>query len=113
MKEKNYSEETARRIDAEVKQIVEDCHKKALVILKKNRKYLNIMAEALLERETLDGGEVDDILAGRKIAEKPSAVKPENPESPSTPAPAETSPKVVLKPQTAPSQAIQPGGHVG
>ncbi len=113
MKEKNYSEETARRIDAEVKQIVEDCHKKAVAILRKNVKFLKIMAEALLERETLDGADVDAILAGKKMAAKPPAVKPENPAPPSTPAPAEATPKVVLKPRIAPSQAMKPGDHVG
>ena len=40
MKEKNYSERTAQAIDDEVKSIVESCHKEAMVILKKNRKYL-------------------------------------------------------------------------
>jgi len=112
MKEKNYSEETARRIDAEVKQIVEDCHKKALAILKKHRKFLNVMAEALLERETLDGSEVDDILAGRKISRKPPVARPQGPD-PATPVPVEASPKVALKPRPASSQAMKPGGRLG
>jgi cell division protease FtsH len=111
MKEKNYSEQTAKVIDAEVKRIVETCHKRALEILKKNRKFLKIMAEILLEREILDGSEVDDILAGRKITSKPPTIYPTTPSSPSAPAPA--TPKVALKPRTAPSQAMKPGGRIG
>jgi cell division protease FtsH len=110
MKEKNYSEQTAQMIDSEVKRIVEDCHKKAMEILKKNRKFLKTMAEVLLEREVLDSTDVDDILAGKKIAPRPT---PKNPASPSTPSnPAPVTPNVVLKPQTSPSQAIH-GGRVG
>ncbi len=111
MKEKSYSEQTAQTIDAEVKRIVEDCHKKAMDILKKNRKFLKIMAEALLEREVLDSTDVDDILAGRKIASKPPSKDSVPPPTPSSPAP--VTPNVVLKPQTSPSQAIRGGGRIG
>jgi len=106
MKEKNYSESTAQMIDAETKRMVEDCHKRAAIILKKNKKFLKTMAEALLEREVLDSSEVDDILAGRKITPKaPPAVTPSNPPAPPSAAPAST-PDIVLKPSPAPSQAI-------
>ncbi len=112
MKEKNYSEQTAQMIDAEVKRIVEDCHKKAVDILKKNRKFLKSMAEALLEREVLDSSDVDDILAGKKIA--PKAVAKDTPPPPTVPPPtAPVTPNVVLKPQTSPSQTWGGGGRVG
>lgn len=111
MKEKNYSEQTAQMIDGEVKRIVEDCHKKAIEILKKNRKFLKIMAEALLEREVLDSSDVDDILAGKKIAPK---VVAKNTPPPATPPPtAPVTPNVVLKPQTSPSQIQGGGGRIG
>jgi cell division protease FtsH len=112
MKEKNYSEQTAQMIDGEVKRIVEDCHKKATDILKKNRKVLKIMAEVLLEREVLDSADVDDILAGRKIASKPTP-KDVTPPSSTPSAPAEVSPKVALKPQPAPSQIVKRDGRLG
>jgi cell division protease FtsH len=113
MKEKNYSEQTAQMIDAEVKRIVENCHKKAMVILKKNRKFLKTMAEALLEREVLDSSDVDDILAGKKIASKPP-LKSSTPPPPPTPtSSAPVTPNVVLKPQTSPSQIRGGGGRVG
>ena len=115
MKEKNYSEQTAQMIDGEVKRIVEDCHKKATDILKKNRKFLKTMAEALLDREVLDASDVDDILAGRKIASKPPAKSPPPVPPPSSTAP--VAPNVVLKPQASPSQAVgcapRRGGRIG
>ncbi len=113
MKEKSYSEQTAKMIDAEVKRIVEECHKKAVEILKKNRKFLKTMAEALLDREVLDGEDVDMILAGKKIGPKPAPKDSAPPTTPTAAAPAETSPKINLKPQTSPSQAMKPGGPVG
>jgi cell division protease FtsH len=112
MKEKNYSEQTAQMIDAEVKRMVEDCHKKATEILKKNRKFLKTMAEALLEREVLDSTDVDDILAGKKIGPKPAPKNTAPP--PAVPPPtAPVTPNVVLKPQTSPSQIQGGGGRVG
>ncbi len=112
MKEKNYSEQTAQMIDGEVKRIVEDCHKKAIEILKKNRKFLKTMAEALLEREVLDSSDVDDILAGKKIASK--VVTKNTAPPPAVPPPtAPVTPNVVLKPQTSPSQTWGGGGRIG
>jgi cell division protease FtsH len=105
MKDKNYSEQTAQLIDGEVKRIVESCHKRATDILKKNRKFLKIMAEALLEREILDSTDVDDIMAGRKLSNKPQPKTPSNSKTPSNPSPSPVTPNVVLKPQTAPSAA--------
>ncbi len=111
MKEKNYSERTAQAIDDEVKSIVESCHREAMVILKKNRKFLKTMAEALLEREVLDASEVDMILAGKKIAPlPPKAPPPQASEPPAGTSPAPIGPK--LAPQPAPSQAME-GGRVG
>jgi len=73
--------------------------------LKKNRKLLKIMAEALLEREVLDSTDVDALMAGKKLAaiEKPKT--PSNSKTPSNPTPTPVTPNVVLKPQTAPSAA--------
>jgi len=87
MKEKTYSEETAQVIDAEVKRIVEECHRDALAILKKHRSQLKTMADALLEREVLDASDVDLILAGKDLPpmpKPPQASAP--PEAPAAPA---------------------------
>ena len=101
MKEKTYSEQTAQVIDAEVKRIVEESHDAARAILKKHRKHLKAMADALLEREVLDSSEVDLILAGKKMPPRPQAPKP--PETPSEKTVAAPAPKAspVLRPATA------------
>lgn len=59
MREKNYSEDTAQKIDAEVKAIVDGAHEQAYDILKKNRKFLDAVAKALLEKETIEGEEFE------------------------------------------------------
>ncbi|GIV97074.1 MAG: ATP-dependent zinc metalloprotease FtsH [Herpetosiphonaceae bacterium] len=61
--QRNYSEETARLIDAEVKRLVETGHERARQILEENREVLNRMAEALIEYETLDGERLRTILS--------------------------------------------------
>lgn len=66
LKEKNYSEQTAKLIDQEVKRLVEQCHKEALALLKKHRKHLETMAKTLLEVEVLDAAQVEAILSGKK-----------------------------------------------
>ncbi len=49
-----YSEETAKKIDAEIVKIINECHKEAVRLLSKHRKQLDALASALLEKETLD-----------------------------------------------------------
>src|SRR5881296_1451610 len=59
---KDYSEETAILIDSEIKRIVTDCAARARQLLDTNLEKLHILARALLERETLDGEEINRIL---------------------------------------------------
>ena len=59
---KDYSEETARQIDVEIKRIIRDCAHRTRVILEENLEKLHTLARALLERESLDGEEVALIL---------------------------------------------------
>lgn len=63
---RDYSDETARQIDAEVKALIEEAHQEAMRVLKKHKDELIKVAEILLERETLSGEEMDIILAGRE-----------------------------------------------
>ena len=58
----NYSEEVATRIDAEVRRLIDAAHVEARTILETHRATLDSMAEALLEKETLDGSDLDGIL---------------------------------------------------
>jgi cell division protease FtsH len=61
--QRNYSEDTARAIDAEVKRLVDIAHQRALQILRNNMDVLHDMAAKLIEIETLDGEELRDVLS--------------------------------------------------
>jgi cell division protease FtsH len=62
MEERTYSEETARAIDAEVRSILQDQHRRATSILTEKRNVLERMTRRLLEVETLDRAEIDAIV---------------------------------------------------
>jgi len=64
---RDYSEQTAALIDEEIKKITNECYQKAFDILQTNREKLVAVAEALLERETLSGDEIDLILEGKPL----------------------------------------------
>jgi cell division protease FtsH len=80
--QKDYSEQTAQLIDSEVKRIVTEQLIRVRRILTDNLDKLNRLADALLEYETLDGPEINAVLAGGTIArEKPvRKVQPQRPE---------------------------------
>ena len=61
---KNYSEDTARIIDDEIRRVIDEAHEKARSILNENREALNRIAEALLERETISGDDIDLLIKG-------------------------------------------------
>ncbi len=63
----NYSEQTAREIDAEIRMMVTSQYDRALALLKEKRDVLNRVADALLEYETLDCAELDKLIAGEPI----------------------------------------------
>jgi len=66
------SEDTSRRIDAEIRRIVTSQHERAVALLTEHRKELEQIGEALLEYETLDGDDIDTLLRGGKL-ERPVA----------------------------------------
>jgi cell division protease FtsH len=63
------SEAVARQVDSEVKNLLDTAYETAERTLKQNRELLEQIAEALLERETLDREEVDLLAAGEKLPE--------------------------------------------
>jgi cell division protease FtsH len=75
-----YSEKTAQEIDEEVKRIVDESYERAKRILEERIDILHRIANALLERETLDAAEIKVILAGGTLEPLPApsgaAVKP-------------------------------------
>jgi cell division protease FtsH len=72
---RDYSEDTAQQIDKEVSRIVEEAEDKATELLSANLDKLHLLAGVLLEREILDGEQIDKILRGEKL--KPIEVETE------------------------------------
>lgn len=66
--QRDYSEEIANKIDKEVKKIIEAAYTRAKEILIKNKTKLKKIARNLIERETLEGKDLDDLLNGIKLA---------------------------------------------
>ena len=70
----DYSEETARKIDHEVNTLLRQCYGRAQKLLEDNRDKLEMIAELLLERETLDGRDVEEMVEhGRVLGEEERA----------------------------------------
>ena len=62
---KQVSDETAHAIDQEVRRVIESNYDRARDILQTNIEKLHAMAEALIKYETIDDGQIKDIMAGR------------------------------------------------
>ena len=63
---KAMSDETARAIDKEVRSIIDECYEKARNILEEHRSKMDMMAEALMQYETIDSEQIDAIMEGKK-----------------------------------------------
>ncbi len=63
---KPHSPDTAREIDQEIRILIDECYAESRKILKENEDKLHVMAEALMEFETLSSEQIDDIMAGAK-----------------------------------------------
>lgn len=61
--DRKYGEDTARKIDAEIKRLIDEAYKKALTLLTENRSKLNAVAEELLVREKLEAVDFQEIFA--------------------------------------------------
>jgi len=70
--QKNYSEETARLVDSEVKRIIQEAYDRGRRLLEDNVDVLHSIAEALLDHETLTNAEVDLILRGEELPPPPN-----------------------------------------
>ena len=66
---KSLSGETAKMIDEEVRRIIDECYATARQLLEDNADKLHAMAQALMLYETIDSGQIDDIMAGREPRE--------------------------------------------
>lgn len=68
--EKNYSDETAKTIDLEVRMLIDTAHKRALEILTEKKLEVQLMTDMLMEFETLDAVDVKEIMDGTWDVEK-------------------------------------------
>jgi cell division protease FtsH len=93
---KDYSEQTAEDIDAEVKRIIDNAFKVARDMINSNRDKLELIANALLEYETLEGYQVEEIVRTGKFTPPPPTprIEPPSGAQAATPLP-ETPPKPV------------------
>jgi cell division protease FtsH len=91
---KNVSEATMQSVDAEIRRIIDQQYALARKLLEDNRDKVEVMAKALLEWETIDSDQINDIMAGRPPRPPkptPSAPPPAPPDSsPTAPAPSST-----------------------
>jgi cell division protease FtsH len=70
--QRDFSEQTAIEIDAEIRRIVQSQYDRAMNVLRDHREALEMIADSLLEYETLDGSDIDKLLAGEDVTrEKP------------------------------------------
>ena len=83
---KNYSEDTARLVDGEVKRIVEEAHSRCRTLLQENLEVLHRIARALLDRETITGEELDLIMEGKPLPPLDANGKPVKTATPAAPA---------------------------
>ena len=90
-KSRNYSEDTARLIDVEIKRFIDDAFNEATELLTTNKDTVELIAKALLEYETLDGSHVKEIIDHGEMRNPPSAPKP-------PPVPDDTTKKGAAKP---------------
>ncbi|MGC8828336.1 MAG: ATP-dependent zinc metalloprotease FtsH [Verrucomicrobiia bacterium] len=95
LKMRPYSEATAREIDAEVKHIIDECYNRAKQIIEQHKDKLEMIANALLEYESLDGKQVEEIVKFGKFTPPSEGVSPAQPTkvSDSANAAAEAKPK--------------------
>ena len=93
---KPYSEETAKKIDVEIKDIIENQYKRAVTILHENRDKLDALAQKLLEKEVIFREDLEEIFGKRawdpELTERPvtEAVVENTPENTSSEEPQET-----------------------
>ncbi len=90
---RDYSEQTAELIDSEVRRIITESETKATELLSENTDKLHRIAKALLEREILDAEEIELLMRGEELQERPKPVQEEAKPKPE-----------VAKPEAAPAK---------
>lgn len=101
-----FSEETARAIDQEVSHLIEDAYQRAEKLIRENHDTLERLAHALLERETMDGRDVEALIRGEELPPIVSAAK-ESPASEGEKQASEATQDAVAKSEVPPSETSE------
>jgi cell division protease FtsH len=96
---RNLADSTAEMVDKEIRRIIDEQYSRARTIIEENRDKIEKMASALLEWETLDTHQIDDIMAGRE-PRAPETIPPRKGSGDST-----GKPKATPKPRVKPTPA--------
>ena len=96
---RDFSEETARKIDLEVRRLIDSGYQSARSILEQHRDTLVRIADALLEREVLDANEIKQLIEGKQLQPKPTSPPDDD----------GTAPQHVLKPEPGRVPGMAPG----
>ncbi len=86
-KGKTYSEETAQLIDEEIRELIESAYSRAKALLIEHRDALKRISEALLEYETLNGEQTEELLYKGEMSDPPHMPTPPDPPTPMPPEP--------------------------
>ena len=103
--QRNYSEEVAEEIDIEVRRLVDEAHTKALTILKENLGLLKLIADRLMEEETLDAKEFLALFETPASTTPPAEPTPGSSAQEGSTSSGEDSPPRMVPPSTAPLPA--------
>ena len=98
---RDFSEETARQIDLEVRRLIDEAYQTAHSIVESNKDPMHRIAAALLERETIDAEEVRMLIEGKELPPLRSIL--------ASPSDTDGSPQQVLKPETRGGPAYPEG----
>ena len=99
--QRDYSDSVAEKVDAEVRALIDHAHKEAWSVLSKNRSILDRLAKELLEKETLDHHQLEEIFATvKKLPERPQWVS-------YTGRPASSKPPIAMPKKKAPAAAAK------
>ena len=100
----NMSEQTMQKVDAEVRRIIDQQYSLARKLIEDNSDKMHAMAKALLEWETIDSDQIDDIIAGKE-PRAPKDWTPRTPSSPSSGGNNGNGGAPAVKPEAAPTAA--------
>lgn len=90
-RDRNYSEEVARAIDQEVRTLIDEAYNKTEAMLRSNLEKLHLIAQALMEKETLEADELEQLMREGVITAR-AASEDEDDNQPGVPVPAATVP---------------------